>query len=389
MIWKLFIYKLRIICYNEWYYSKSWEELQLPNYDYTYNDLKEKYKNFSVPNVCININGKKVATLLADDNKKDTALNVSSVVVRLSLDRSSIAEIDVADIYSYSNSSITKVATIGSKIEVYMGYGNDKTVTRVFCGYIAKIDYELSGIFKATITALDVLNLMEQEYCPKYYISKSYDDIVKEVLGKYSALIEESSCDALGVTKEYVYREEKVSDLRFIRRLCSEVGKQFYVSNGTAYINSAFSGKSTINLDIHEVIQYFRISNIYQNSKVKVIGFNPEDHNNSISEECVAKTKGCKTITNAPQTKVVTMSNMDTPTKAKQYAESLAKNVLKDTQKCNIVTIGLPEITVGKTITISNVDKLEFDKYKYNVTEVIHTMDINGFSTNINICGWS
>ena len=84
--------------------------------EYNYNDLSRKYQNFILPYVSIKINGKKVKTLLATENKKDTSLNISYVRVNLSIENSSMAQIRVLDTYNYSNSSINQVVTLGSLI---------------------------------------------------------------------------------------------------------------------------------------------------------------------------------------------------------------------------------------------------------------------------------
>lgn len=357
--------------------------------EYNYNDLSRKYQNFILPYVSIKINGKKVKTLLATENKKDTSLNISYVRVNLSIENSSMAQIRVLDTYNYSNSSINQVVTLGSLIEVYLGYSNDKNTSKVFSGYIARVDYQFGGNFGILITALDVLNLMQQEYCPKYYVSKSYSDVINGILSNYSKLITSKKFDDLNTTKEFLYREEKISDLDFIRRLCHENNKLFFVSNGVAYITDKFDDKPIINLDIHEALKNFSFSKIYTNSKIKVLGFNTENHDTNIVGESSILTNDCKTVTTFPQTKVINNSNISTSSDAKLYADSLIQDIAKNISIGNINCIGLPEITVGKTVTISGVDKSTFDNYKFNVTEVTHLINADGFNTNINITGWS
>lgn len=361
----------------------------MKSYEYDYNNLSKKYQDFILPYVAIKINGKEVKTLLSTENQKDKSLNVGYVIVNLSIENPSMAQVKILNTYNYSNSSITQVVTIGSTIEIYLGYSNDKNTSKVFSGYIARVDYQFGDNFGVLITALDVLNLMKQEYCPKYYISKSYGDIINDIVGNYSQLITSKKFDTLNTTKEFIHREEKISDLDFIRRLCAENGKMFFVSNGIAYITDKFGDKPIINLDIHEALKTFTFSQIYQNSKIKVIGFDSENHDTEIIAESSITTHNSKTVTVLPQTKVITNPNISTSSDAKNYADSLVQNIAKNTSIGNISCIGLPEILVGRTITISGVDKLTFDTYNFNITKVTHTLDANGFNTNINITGWS
>ncbi len=354
---------------------------------YTYSSLVDKYSSFSVPCIEINIKGKKVKTLLAKKNEKDNSLHIKNVDVHLSMEKSSVARITIDDVYDYSKSQLSEVATIGASMEISLGYGSSST--KVFSGYIAQIDYEFNNVFEISIIALDALNLMEQESCPAYYVSKSYDDIVKDVLGKYSSLITKKSLDNLGVTREFISREEKISDLHFIRRLCNECGKMFYVSKGEAFIKDKFDSNPIVNLDIHEMLYSFKLSKSYKNSKIKVIGFDKENHTKDVTGESTVKVSEYKSATTSPQTKVIVMPDISTSADAKKYAESQTKEILKNINTGNIYCIGLPEIEIGKVITISGVDKNTFDKYKFNVTEVIHTIDRSGFNTSVGITGWS
>lgn len=353
---------------------------------FTYSSLMDKYGKFSVPCIDININGKKVKTLLSNGNEKDSSLDVGCVKVVASMDKSSMAQIKLFDVYNYKSSSIDDVATIGATIDVLLGYGSKSE--KVFHGYIARLDYEFRSGINVIITALDVINLMEQESCPMYYTSKSYSDIVTEILNKYSSLIEKKSLDDMSDVKDLVCREEKVSDLGFINRLCSEYGKFFYVSNGEAVITDKFESSPVVNLDIHETIKGIRFSKSYQHAKVKVIGFDPKDHENAVVGESELKVSGYKDATSAPQTRVVIKSNVSTSQEAKQIATGMTKLLGNSINEGTIDCIGIPDITVGSTLTISGFDKSTFDTYTFNVVGVTHTIDSKGFNTKISIRGW-
>ncbi len=354
---------------------------------YTYSSQTSKYNNFSVPCIEVNINGKKVKTLLAEKNEKDKALYINKIDIQLSMEKSSVARITMENVYDYSKSTLSQVATIGATIDISLGYGSSSE--KVFSGYIAQIDYEFNEVFEISIIALDVLNLMEQEFCPAYYVEKSYDDIVKGILGKYSSLITKKSLDNLGVKREFISREEKISDLHFIKRLCSECGKMFYVSKGEAFIKDKFDSNPIVNLDIHEMLCGMKLSKTYKHSKIKVIGFDKENHTTEVTGESIVKISEYKSATTSPQTKVIVMPDISSSADAKKYAESQTKQILSSINKGNIQCIGLPEIEIGKVITVSGVDKNTFDKYKFNVTEVTHKIDGNNFNTNIGVTGWS
>ena len=272
---------------------------------YTYESLSNKYQGFKVPCIDIEIDGKKIKTLLADKNEKNKSLKIESIKISLSMEKSSMAQIKVSDVYNYSEGSMADVVKLGSAIRIMLGYGSSSE--DVFYGYIAGVDYEFRKNFSITITAFDVLNLMEQQSCPQYYISKSYSDIVKGIIGNYSTLIKKKTLDNLDINKEFVCREERVSDLQFIKRLCSECGKMFYMFAGELFIKDKFDEKPEVNLDIHQLMRSFKFSKRYKNAEIKVIGFDNQKHDEEISGKCSVKISGYADATVSPQVKVITV----------------------------------------------------------------------------------
>ncbi len=361
--------------------------LKMANCKYKYADLKKTYKNFDVPCINISINGKKIKTLLATENKKNQSWKIDFLKVSLSMEKSSMVQIQISDIYDYGSSSITEIAVIGSSIEVMLGYGSESK--SVFYGYIAKIDYEFKNQFYMVVTAFDALNLMEQEYCPEYYISKSHSDIINNIIKKYSSVIKKKSIDNISINKEFIGREEKISDLQFIKRLCSECGKMFYMFAGEVFITDKFDAAPVVNLDIHEALTSFKFSKMYQNCKIKVIGMDTENYDTDVTGESDIKISGYEAVTTSPQTKVITVPEISKATDAENYAKNICNDIAKSINAGTIYCIGLPEIKTGGCVTVSGVDKSTFDTYKFNVTEVVHTINYEGFNTVLTVNGWS
>lgn len=357
------------------------------NCKYTYSELKNKYQDFHTPFIDIEINGKKIKTVLASENKKNQSLKTDYVKINLSLEKSSMAKIQVSDIYDYSGSSFSETVSIGSSIKIMLGYSG--SCETVFYGYIAGLDYEFRNGFHVIITAFDALSLMEQQNCPKYYNSKSHSDIVNEIINGYSSLILKKSFDNLSISREFVSREEKISDLQFIRRLCRECGRIFYISAGEAVITDKPDEKPCINLDIHEALKSFRLSERYQNSIIKVTGFDSQKFDSKVSGEYRINISRYQNATASPQTRFFTAPEISQSSEAEKYAEYIGRNIMKNINTGTVHCIGLPEIKTGCCITLSGISKSGFDTFKYNVSEVVHSIDSNGFNTSITINGWS
>lgn len=354
---------------------------------YTYDSLNNKYQGFKVPCIDIEIDGKKIKTLLADKNEKNKAIKIESIKISLSMEKSSMAQIKVSDVYDYVEGSMADVVKLGSAIRIMLGYGSSSE--DVFYGYIAEVDYEFKGSFNIVITAFDVLNLMEQQSCPQYYISKSYSDIVKSIISGYSTLIKKKNLDSLDINREFVCREERVSDLQFIKRLCGECGKMFYMFAGELFIKDKFDEKPIVNLDIHQLMKSFKFSKRYKNSEVKVIGFDNQKHDEEISGKCSIKISGYADATVSPQVKVVTVPEISNSADAGKYAENICNDIMKKVNTGVIYCTGLPEIKTGGCVTVSGIEKSTFDTYRMNVSEVVHTINDNGFNTIVTINGWS
>ena len=124
---------------------------------YKYSDLCRKYNDFKVPCIDILIDGKKIQTTLAVENKKNSAWLISRLKIDLSVEKSSMAKIWIRDVYDYTNRTMQEVASIGSSIEIKLGYASESEST--FYGYISEIEYEFNDGFYAVITAFDVISL--------------------------------------------------------------------------------------------------------------------------------------------------------------------------------------------------------------------------------------
>lgn len=357
------------------------------NCKYTYSELKNKYQDFHTPFIDIEINGKKIKTVLADENKKNQSFKTDYVKINLSLEKSSMAKIQISDIYDYSSSSFSEIASVGAAIKIMLGYSG--SCETVFYGYIAGLDYEFRNGFHVTITAFDAISLMEQQNCPGYYNSKSHSDIVNEIINSYSALILKKRLDTLSISREFVSREEKVSDLQFVRRLCRECGRIFYISAGEAVITDKPDEKPCVNLDIHETLKSFRLSERYQNCIIKTAGFDNQKFDSQVTGEYRINISRYQNATASPQTKFFTVPEISQSSEAEKYAEYIGRKIMKNINTGTVHCIGLPEIKTGCCITLSGISKSGFDSFSYNVSEVVHSIDQNGFNTSITINGWS
>ena len=351
---------------------------------YTYSELRNKYSDFTVPKVELNIGGTSIL-----DQK---GISVSSVQIRLSLENSGSASFVINSEYDYDkssfNSTLKSKVVPGKAVTVKLGYGSDTTL--IFKGFIASVDIELNvenGIFY-TITAMDARRLMMTDNKPYVLYSKTkYSDIVKEIMTRYKALCS-LECDATDEKIEDVVCQRE-SDYDFITKTLIESGKvdrEFFIVADKAYFRKKQSVSSPIiSLGINSGLKSFNRRLNYINKTFEVHGYNPDTKSDIVGK---ATAKGGDGQVNAISagTEVVVLTDLKTQTVVNDAAKNMAQKAVDENKKASGTCIGLPEIVPGRFIKIADVDSL-INK-KYYVTDVTHTINYNGFLTSFTTEGW-
>ncbi len=149
-------------------------------------DLYKKYEGFYEPVARVELGGQDV-----HDYKK-VKLNAVDFVVELSSDlKASIASFSLLNAYdSYTGNFFTadlkKLISLGTDVTVYMGHSS--SVTEVFKGYIARLDFQYDamtpGASAIRVTALDIKGIMMANTYSKRLKANYYSDAVKEILNQ-------------------------------------------------------------------------------------------------------------------------------------------------------------------------------------------------------------
>ena len=98
--------------------------------------LKSKYEGFARPTAVIQVNDKPIVSA-------KSTLRVSDIEVDLTCGyEASIATFRIFNVYNtakaqFETEAVQKFINLGSKVEIYLGYGNQATL--VFVGLIAKV----------------------------------------------------------------------------------------------------------------------------------------------------------------------------------------------------------------------------------------------------------
>lgn len=352
---------------------------------YQFSDLRKKYGNFEVPAAKLKIGGKNILEV--------KGISVEQIQVKLSLSAAGSASFIVNGGYDYKKSgfdgAIKDVAVLGKKVEVELGYGS-KTLL-VFKGFLASIDvtFDVETGITFHLTAMDARRLMMTDnYHSVGYTEKKYSEIVKKILKRYGALCKAEVEATTAELLEPVTQES--SDYDFITGRLAEKekdGMEFFIVADTVYFRKKKPNKTPVlSLGIGAGLKTFERSIIYLNREIQVQG-----NRGSAEKQILGKAtaKGKEKQENAlgeAGLTVIKMMDVKSEQEAKSTAAAYARALEDENQQASGSSTGLPEIVPGRFLKIEGADSM-LDK-KYYITEVSHSIGLNGFVTSFEMNGW-
>ncbi|KAB2951951.1 phage late control D family protein [Heliorestis acidaminivorans] len=360
---------------------------------HSYNSLQKKYQGFIVPthNVLIN---------KSDKLCQDPSLHISMIQVELTAGyEASACTLLIEDGMVVNekkkswevNQTIQDLLKLGHPLEVSLGYSQE--VTEVFKGIITniQIEYSLNQGFQFYVEAMDVKRLMMNNYhsCQPRKDLKKHSDAVKEILKKYAKHID---AQVVSDTEErtLAIEQHNQSDYDFLVTLAKRVNHAFYIINNQLYFEPY--GKDSnplVELQAEHLHAFKReISLSDQLYEVTVRANDESDPKKSFEYT----TQSCKTIGKGKKSsndiatmmkqiakKTIIDPSISSVKEAKVRAEAeLFKHTIKFAQG-KFQTIGLPEITPGKMMTVKGFGA-DYDN-DYYIKKVLHQYDQRGFIT--------
>lgn len=345
----------------------------------TYAKLVSKYGQFRVPAWKLLIEGKELPSYAG----------VEQLSVTLSLEGASAASFTVAGAYDRKSSGFQKdvksMLKLGAKVNVKLGYGS--ALTEVFQGYISGVGVEFSDTPVLSITAMDVRRLMmEGTSREEVHVVTTYSAAFQEVMKRYSALCPSLEVDATDAD-EITQIVQRTSDYEFVsRHLAQKADREFFVLGDKAYFREpAKVSKPILTLTWGEGVLHFSRNSLYQNLKITVIGFDP-DNKETVKAQVTEKSDEEQKTVGAQHETVIADPDAQETAKAKKRAEKEARERKRRAQTGSVSCVGLPELVPGRFVSLKGLDSdLDLDYY---IREVRHEIGSDGFSTTLEIGGW-
>ena len=367
---------------------------------YSYDNLKECYENFTNEVAIVRVNHKDIS-----GGKHKFVVSDLSVELTCGFE-ASMAEFSIYNCYdddsdSYLMDELKKYIIMGSQVEILLGYA--ALAKPVFTGFIARTAfcYGKGQLPHVSVMCMDAKGaMMSGSYC-RQLISTCYSDAVGEILEKVSyaklqglEIIKNmrisSTPDKGTRSGDDAYNLEMTSesDYDFIVRAAKKYNYEFYIDCGDLIFRKARTGASTaIELGAKSGIismeAAYDFTGVVESVTVRGVDVDKggvveaeKKNTNKLSLGSYAKNfvKGKKSI------------NIDASVSSREEAEYRAGYIMDNAAyklgKLDCEVIGLPELKPGNYIVIKGFGKPAANTYY--IVNVIHRIDqYSGFRTRI------
>lgn len=379
---------------------------------FDYKDLLSEYSKFTSPKTAVFVGGKN----LSEDKN---GFSVSDVDVEMSAGyEAGMATFWIYDCYdgltcTFKTEQLEPYIQLGSQVTICLGY--DLSVRKVFCGFIARINFDFSrggGIPGVEVTVMDVKGIMMANNHSQQLKAAYYSDAVEEIFRQQvyrnlqqKKILTDISVSptpdkpAVGDTGETKASDKTVemvseSDYEFVVKAAKKFNYDFFVHGGEVVFRKAKSNRDIlmeltpetgvrgINMgyDITGLVGSIEVRSL-DVGKGKVIS-SSKSNQNKLSHGNHAKALLSKSK------KVY----IDPTTSSKQDADNRLDYLMEDmTYRFGTLEaelIGLPELVPGRFVKVAGFgEKLDNTFY---VQTVKHSFTEQGYVTKIiaKACGF-
>ncbi|MCM1180665.1 MAG: phage baseplate assembly protein V [Clostridium sp.] len=346
--------------------------------NYDYEELAKAYQNFLAPAVAVYVDNRKQNVIT------DKGIAIDSISVTLSAADTASLSFQVINAFDLETKkfreNIRSVFSVGTIIEVAMGYGSD--LTSVFKGYVEEYKTSYQAVPVVLVTALDVRKLLKQNKRKKYsYKDKTYSDIFEEIMKSYKDLYGTLHVDSTNDPLELIQDD---SDYNFIKdELCRKAKRDFFVVGEHIYFKKPEAkAASFLELEWGKSLISFQSGSSYCNKQFKAYSMQ-EDHTRNEASKEVKTEDGTPSLKSSIQIEEMELGENLSNMELENYIEQKASEEKRRTKTAGGTLIGLPEIVPGRYIKISGVDSS--DAGDYYITEVRHNFGSDGFTTSFTV----
>lgn len=352
---------------------------------YNMSKLQTDYGNFMVPDFRIKVDGSQVQR-----SGKSGNVLIDNVRIKLSADAAGSLTFRILNAYDLEkrafDSNVKAKFKPGKTITAEIGYAG--SLTQIFKGYIHSINFEYSDVPEISVTAVDLIRLMqENEVLKKVYDDVTPTDAFRKVMEFYQKICPASDIEAKSSDSKKRQIIQKENDYKFITEvLCPMEDREFLVLNGKAYFISVDDKKtSMIDLEWGKDIISFSYEQQYLEKKIRINLVNKEKEVEGLLYEKKISKGNQKSVLSSPVVKNISMNSVGTQADAKLQAKKTEKEEKRQTTICSGSCMGIPQIVPGRSLTIKKIDDLINGTYE--IVSVEHSIGTDGFTTQFELGG--
>lgn len=263
---------------------------------------------------------------------------------------------------------------LGTDITVEMGYGEGSD-EQIFAGEIEAVKPEFPADKPplVTVSAYGHARKMMRGTHSRNWEDKSLDKIVRSVVSNYFDTV---TIERTKITPEIVIQDNE-KDYRFISRLATKYGYEFFATNGTAHFRPKDGGSAAGNpvatLRYGEALESFRAErNSPTHNEVEVRYWDREKR-----KIISAVTRNNSDIDGQRQ---VFRLNVDSQAEAKRIAEA---KLVADRIEGVGESFGIPSVVAGTVVTLDGISS-QYEK-NYYVTGASHRIGTNGYRMTFDV----
>ena len=362
--------------------------------------LYKKYEGFYYPIARVYIGGSN------PEEDKKLKIQVIDYVVEITSDlKAGIASFSLTNVYNSGSGSfkvkdLKKYISLGLDVKILMGHGS--SITEVFKGYKARVDFEYNNEITAgayiRITAKDIKGIMMANNNSKRLKANYYCDAVKEILDKstYQALKNANIVDSIsisntpdkpegggaGQTPDIRIEMVAESDYEFVVKAAKKFNFEFFTIGG----NIAFRKAKANTQELAEItpsdmiITYnigYDITGLVGEVKVRTL-----DIGKASKIEVKKKNTGKFSLGSkakpliSGQSYVYIDSSIETQAEAEKRAEYILEDISYRLGSLSMTLKGMPEFVPGRFIKLKGFG--DGISNTYYITDVIHEFDNGG-----------
>lgn len=358
--------------------------------------LAKRYGDFYSPAFSVRLSGKDLA--------RELLAPVSQLEVDLMLGAASRFSFTIPNCYDHENgvfrtiesSDLLNELEFGAKVELYMGYGDSKSLPIVLKGVITEIttDFPEGGAPELTIAGYDHGFSMTIGKNKRTW-SKKRDSFAATEIAKFHNL---GSNIEPTIDVQIQIEQNQESDWEFLKKLAKRNHFELYVDeHDTLHFTRPNKKQSAIvKLEYGKALYSFRPeANLAgQISRVEVYGWDLRQNQQIVGVANAGEEYG-RTGTSAgqflrafgPDPKKQPTLRIRQPVRSQAEAQKLAKNTLNERAEKFLTgdgeCIGLPEIRPDRNVQLDRLGS-SFSK-AYYIQQATHKIDSNGYRTRFKV----